>query len=79
MNLTFFLFTYLVVWCVSLFAVLPFGVQPTGGNNPLHYAAAPLKAGLKRKLLWNSLLALAITLFIHFLLLSGIVPLREEV
>lgn len=61
MTLPFFIFTYAVVWCVTLFTVLP--VQAW--------------KGAKKKLLWNSAIALGITLGIHFLLLSGLVPLRE--
>ena len=48
-------------------------------RDKFHYAAAPVNVNLKKKLLWNFVLAAVVTLLLHLLFLSGLVPLRNAV
>lgn len=77
MTPLFALFTFLVTWWITLFAVLPFGSVPPASGSATHYQAAPVRVNLRRKLVWNTLLAALVTLAIHLLLLSGTIPLRS--
>ena len=55
---------YLLIWTVTLFAVLPFGVRTSdeeGGDKVRGQAdSAPVRPLLLKKLLWNSVVAAAI-------------------
>ncbi len=79
MSWKFAIFTYLVVWWISLFALLPLWVKPQENPAADQYAAAPEQTHLKRKLLINTGVSAVITLLIHLLLLSGWVPLRNVI
>lgn len=73
------LFTYFVVWWLTLFCVLPVGAKPPDKPSPQHYAAAPEFPNLRRKMLWNCVISAIVVLLIHLLLKSGIVPLRDAI
>lgn len=55
---------YVLFWTLSLFVVLPFGVQTSEEvgeeRGKGHADSAPYKHNLKRKVLWTTLLASAI-------------------
>lgn len=51
---------YILIWWVTLFAVLPFGAERDAAPAPGHDRGAPRKAGLKAKLVATSLIALAL-------------------
>lgn len=75
MSLLFFSFTFLLVWWVVLFAVLPFGVKTTevqeGNAN-----SAPDNPHLVKKFIITTLIALAITSFGFWLVNAGYIDLR---
>ncbi|MEM7046278.1 MAG: DUF1467 family protein [Pseudomonadota bacterium] len=53
-------FSYVLVWWVTLFLVLPFGISPTRRNREGLDPGAPVNAQVGRKLLVNSCLAFAL-------------------
>ncbi|MEP9353681.1 DUF1467 family protein [Xanthobacter sp. KR7-65] len=71
---------YFIVWWVSLFAVLPWGVRSqaesadvTPGTDP----GAPVRPGLLQKALVTTVLAVVITAGIVYLMTSGIIALED--
>ena len=71
---------YFIVWWVTLFAVLPFGVRSqaeslkvTPGTDP----GAPVRPWLLRKALATSVVAALITAGIIYLMVSGVVSLDD--
>lgn len=66
---------YFVIWWITLFAVLPFGVQSqheTGNVVPGSESGAPVRPLLLKKLLANTVLAAVVWLvfdfmYIHFM------------
>ncbi len=71
------IFTYVVVWWITLLPVLSLGVTHAEDKPKEHYAGAPDRPDLKKKLLINSVAALLVVLAIHLLLRSGVIPLRK--
>lgn len=69
--------TFFIVWFITMFAVIPFGLKAPDKDNPNHYAGAPTGLKIKRKLVINTLLAIVITGLIHALFLTGWVELRD--
>lgn len=59
---------YFLIWWISLFVVLPMGVErnhaPEKGQDP----GAPKTAGMKQKIKFNTLLAAGIWLLCYFVL-----------
>ena len=76
MGWTLGLAAYFVIWWISLFAVLPFGVtsqHETGEVVPGSEAGAPVKPMLLKKLIANTVLAAIVWLivdvfYVHFYL-----------
>jgi predicted secreted protein len=76
MGWTLGLAAYFVIWWISLFAVLPFGVKSqheTGEVVPGSEAGAPVKPMLLKKLIANTVLAAIVWLivdvfYVHFYL-----------
>jgi predicted secreted protein len=71
---------YFVVWWITLFAVLPWGVRAQGdavdrvpGTDP----GAPVRPGLGRKMLATTVLAAVVTGGLVYLLTSGAVTLDD--
>jgi predicted secreted protein len=71
--------TYFVVWWITLFFLLPIGVKMPETRDKFHYAGAPTNINLKKKVLWNFALAAVVTLGLHLLFLSGLIPLRNAI
>ena len=63
---------YAVSWWLMLFMVLPFGVAAPEAPEKNVYAAAPVKARIKQKLLITSAVALVPTLLLQWLIMSGL-------
>ena len=68
--------TFLVTWFITAFAVIPVGLQPPDKDNPHHYAGAPTNINIKKKLIWNTLLAAVVTGLIHLVCLSGWIAIK---
>lgn len=52
---------YFLIWWITLFAVLPWGVRAQGESGaPGTDPGAPVVAGLKMKLVWTTVVATAI-------------------
>jgi predicted secreted protein len=52
---------YFLIWWITLFAVLPFGVRAQGESGaPGTDPGAPVMANLKTKLIWTTIVATAI-------------------
>jgi predicted secreted protein len=56
---------YILVWWVSLFAILPLWITPSDPDDPGHAAGAPRNPLLARKLALTSAVAAAIWLGIY--------------
>lgn len=69
--------TYFVIWWISLFAVLPFGVKSqheTGDIVPGSESGAPAKPMLLKKVIANTVLAGVIWLVLDFLYIRFYLP-----
>ncbi|MFG1479369.1 DUF1467 family protein [Xanthobacter sp. V4C-4] len=71
---------YFIVWWISLFAVLPWGVRAQAevadivpGSDP----GAPARPRLLRKMLATTVLAALITLVIVYVISSGVIALED--
>lgn len=71
MTITQITITFLTLWWLTLFAVLPFGVRRPDALEEGHCIGAPEKAGLKKKLIANTLLAAFFTAIIYAVIDSG--------
>ena len=76
MNLFTLALTFLVVWWLILFMVLPFGAAPPDDVGQGHAASAPARPRMLIKILVTTLLAIGITLAIQWLVQSGLIQLR---
>ncbi|HOO82077.1 MAG TPA: DUF1467 family protein [Alphaproteobacteria bacterium] len=61
---------FLLIWWVSLFAVLPFG-------HAREVDGTPVKANLKRKFIWTTLVAMVVWGIVFVLIEAEIVSFRE--
>ena len=69
--------TFLVIWFITAFTLISVGVKAPKKDDPHHYVAAPTGVNIKKKLIWNTVLAVIVTGLIHLLFLSGWIPLRD--
>jgi predicted secreted protein len=67
---------FVVVWWLVLFMVLPFGAAPPDEVEPGMASSAPARPRLALKFLITTLIALAATALILWLIDSGLVSLR---
>jgi predicted secreted protein len=77
MSLSFAIFTFLNVWWVMLFMLLPVGIKTPRTRGEGDYAAAPRPHRWKRLFLINSAASLVVTLLIALLVNSGAIPLKD--
>ena len=77
MSLSLFFFTFLNVWWIMLFFILPFGVRPAINHSPLDYAAAPHPHQWKKLLLINTAISVVVTLIIAVIVKSGVFSLGD--
>ncbi len=71
---------YFLIWWVVLFAVLPFGVrsqhEAEGGIAPGTDPGAPIIHGVKRKLLWTTLVSALIFAACYVVYINHLVTLQ---
>jgi len=77
MNAVTAIISYFVIWWVSLFFVLPFGVKRNDSNVPGVDAGAPEKSLIGRKMLINSVLAFVFFLLFYTAVDLGLISFRE--
>lgn len=67
---------YFVIWWISLFAVLPFGIRNAHEAGEKvgegHEAGAPMAHGLVKKALVNTVLSAAIFVGVYFIYTRGV-------
>ncbi|MGI9484600.1 MAG: DUF1467 family protein [Geminicoccaceae bacterium] len=68
--------TFLVIWWLILFMVLPFGAAPPDEVRQGHASSAPAKPRLLLKLLITTVLAVGATFAAQWFLQSGLIELR---
>jgi predicted secreted protein len=68
--------TYIVIWWIAIFAVLPWGVRPAAKGDPGAAAGAPANPRLLFKAVMTSLVAAVIWLFVYWAVTSGLVSFR---
>jgi predicted secreted protein len=68
--------TFVIVWWLVLFMVLPFGARPPEDVQPGTAPSAPAKPRMGLKILITTLIALALTVGIAWLIESGLIALR---
>jgi predicted secreted protein len=78
MNLFTTAITFLVIWWLILFMVLPFGASPPEDVKQGHAASAPAKPRMLIKLLITTLLAIGATFAVQWFLQSGLIELRPS-
>lgn len=66
MDVVNFVFVYIMVWWVVIYAALPFGNTPPERKDmePGQASSAPANPRLKKKLIWTSIVALIINCII---------------
>lgn len=68
---------YVLVWWVTLFAVLPLWVTPSEPDDPGHASGAPGKPRILLKLALTTAVSAVIWLMIHFVAISPWISFRE--
>jgi predicted secreted protein len=68
--------TFVIVWWLVLFMVLPFGARPPDEVEPGMAPSAPARPRMGLKFAVTTLIAAALTALILWLLQSGLVQLR---
>jgi predicted secreted protein len=58
------IFIFILIWWVVIFTVLPFGNAAPAVVEQGHSSGAPARPRLKQKLLWTTVISLAITAII---------------
>jgi predicted secreted protein len=76
MSIAMAIFTFLNVWCITLFATLPMYIIRGRHENPTEYEAAPKHIYWRRLFITNSCIALGLTATIALIIKTGIVPVR---
>jgi predicted secreted protein len=69
---------FVIVWWLVLFMVLPFGAAPPDEVEPGMASSAPARPRLALKFLVTTLIALAVTALILWVIESGLVRLRPS-
>jgi predicted secreted protein len=69
---------FVIVWWLVLFMVLPFGAAPPEEAEPGMADSAPARPRLALKFLVTTLIAVAVTALILWLIESGLIQLRPS-
>jgi len=69
--------TYIVIWWIVLFAVLPWGNRPPENPEPGHADSAPEKPRLLLKFGVTTIVATMVFLAVYWLIESDLISLRE--
>ncbi len=70
--------SYMVIWWLVLFTVLPFGVKPAPEDDPGHRAGAPAHPHLLAKAIAATLISAALWLVLELIVTSNIWSLRQR-
>lgn len=73
------IFTYFLIWWVSLFAILPLGVSRDDKPEQGHDSGAPLKAEIGKKIAYTTIVATILWLLFFILTRTGIIDYRSIV
>ncbi len=68
--------TFVVIWWLVLFMVLPFGAAPPEEVGEGHASSAPARPRMLIKLLVTTVLAIAVTFAVQWVIESGLIQLR---
>ncbi len=68
---------YAILWCVVLFAVLPWGVRAADPADPGYASGAPANPQLPKKLLVTSMITAALWLLIFLVVEADVISFRE--
>jgi predicted secreted protein len=68
---------YFLIWWITLFAVLPWGVRPQGEGAPGTDPGAPLLPRLLAKLIWTTVVASVIFGAVSYLYVNRLVTLDD--
>lgn len=68
--------TFVIVWWLVLFMVLPFGASPPDEIEPGTAPSAPARPRMALKILITTMIALALTTGIVWVIESGLISLR---
>lgn len=68
--------TFVIVWWLVLFMVLPFGARPPDEVEPGMAPSAPARPRMGLKILITTVIALALTALVLWLIQSGLIELR---
>lgn len=69
--------SYVVIWWISLFAVLPWGVKPSQEGDPGHAAGAPANPRLVFKAAVTTVVASVIWLFVYWAVNADLIDFRS--
>lgn len=79
MSVTTAIAIYFLIWWVTLFAILPFGVRPAGESKEVPGAdpGAPILPRILAKLTWNTAVSGVIFGLLYWIYTSGLVTLDD--
>lgn len=69
--------SYVVIWWITIFAVLPWGITPAEENDPGHAAGAPANPRLLLKAAITSVVAGLLWCIVYWMVTSGAISLRN--
>jgi len=69
--------TYVVIWWLAIFAVLPWGVKPAKKDDPGHAAGAPANPRLLLKAAVTSIVAGVIWLVVYWAVNADLISFRS--
>jgi predicted secreted protein len=68
---------YTILWCIVLFAVLPFGVRQADKADLGYAAGAPANPQLVRKALWTTAITAILWLVIYAIVKADVISFRD--
>lgn len=68
---------YTILWCVVLFAVLPWGVRLADPSDPGRAAGAPANPQLGKKALWTTVITAGLWLLIYVIIQADVISFRD--
>ena len=71
------IFTYVLIWWVVLFAVLPWGIKVPDEPEPGHASSAPSNPRLWLKVIVTSGVALLVWFGLYYFVESGLISFRQ--
>jgi len=68
---------YVILWCVVLFAVLPWGVRAAEPSDLGYAAGAPSNPQLVRKAIWTTAITAVLWLIIFLIIQADVISFRD--